>query len=245
MKIDMQHLATRNVVALALLAAVGGCAGSPPLGQTGAVAVVSGSELPAPTATDTIGDERPYLIGPFDRLTIGVFGIPELAEREIRADARGRISFPLAGIIEAGGRTPADVEVMIAERLRSNYVRDPQVTVNLKEIVGRTVTVDGQVRQPGVYPVAGQMSLMRAIATARGLDEFAKLEDVVVFRTVDGKKLAALYNLGAVRRGNYPDPEIFPGDVIIVGDSKARRLFKDLLQIVPLLTTPIIVALRN
>jgi polysaccharide biosynthesis/export protein len=67
----------------------------------------------------------------------------------------------------------------------------------------------------------------------------------VIFRTVEGKQLAALYNLKAIRRGNYDDPEVFANDVVVVGDSSARRLFRDILQVVPLLTTPIIVALQN
>jgi polysaccharide export outer membrane protein len=86
---------------------------------------------------------------------------------------------------------------------------------------------------------------MRAVAAAKGATDYAKLQDVVVFRTVDGKPLAALYNLAAIRRGIYADPQIYPNDVVIVGDSQARRLFQQLLQIGPLLTTPIIIALER
>jgi polysaccharide export outer membrane protein len=89
------------------------------------------------------------------------------------------------------------------------------------------------------------MTLMRAVATAKGASEFAKLDDVVIFRTVKGQQLAALYNLTAIRRGNYEDPEVFANDVVVVGDSQARRLFKDALQVVPLLMTPLIIALQN
>jgi polysaccharide export outer membrane protein len=119
------------------------------------------------------------------------------------------------------------------------------VTVNLKETTSHVFTIDGQVTQPGSYPVVGTMTLMRAVAAAKGVGDYAKLEDVVVFRTVGGKPLAALYNLAAIRRGLYADPPIYPNDVIIVGDSKARRLFQQLLQIGPLLTTPLILALEQ
>ena len=117
--------------------------------------------------------------------------------------------------------------------------------MNLKETVSQVITVDGQVKKPGLYPVVGKMTLMRAVATAEGTAEFARLDDVVIFRTVKGQQLAALYNLKAIRRGNYQDPEVFANDVVVVGDSQARRLFKDALQIVPLLTTPLIIALQN
>jgi polysaccharide export outer membrane protein len=111
--------------------------------------------------------------------------------------------------------------------------------------VSQVVTVDGQVRQPGLYPVVGGMTLMRAVATAQGTSEFARLRDVVVFRTVGGQNMAALYNLDAIRRGLYPDPEIFANDVVIVGDSPARRIFRDVLQAAPLITTPIIALLQR
>ena len=227
------------------LVLLSGCAGPKALGGNADIKVMTGSELPPPDRTDLFAEARPYLIGPFDKLTIDVFGIEELSQKEVQTDASGRISFPLAGIIEAAGRTPGEVENEIEMRLRSRYVRDPQVTVNLKETVSQVITVDGQVREPGLYPVIGKMTLMRAVATAMGTAEFAKLDDVVIFRTVGGQNLAALYNLQAIRRGAYGDPEVFANDVVVVGDSKARRLFKDALQIVPLLTTPLIIALQN
>jgi polysaccharide biosynthesis/export protein len=62
---------------------------------------------------------------------------------------------------------------------------------------------------------------------------------------VNGQKLAALYNLKAIRRGNYTDPEVYANDVVIVGESEARKIFKDALQIVPLLSGPLIVALTS
>ena len=57
--------------------------------------------------------------------------------------------------------------------------------------------------------------------------------------------MAALYNLGGIRRGLYADPKIYANDVIVVGDSKARRLFQQILQTAPLLTTPLVIALQR
>ena len=226
------------------------CAGQPgnvpkSISQPSGVQVADSGELPPPERADLFEFNRAYLIGPFDKLTIDVFGIEELSEKEVQTDAGGRISFPLAGIVEAAGKTPAEVEDVIEERLRGRFVRDPQVTVNLKETVSQVITVDGQVKEPGLYPVIGRMTLMRAVATAKGTAEFAKLNDVVIFRTVKGQKLAALYDLKAIRKGMYDDPEVFANDVVVVGDSTARRLFKDALQVLPLLTTPLIIALQN
>jgi polysaccharide export outer membrane protein len=71
------------------------------------------------------------------------------------------------------------------------------------------------------------------------------LDDVVVFRSVNGRQMAALYNLGAIRRGVYPDPKIYANDIVVVGDSKARRMFQQFVQLAPLLTTPLILALER
>lgn len=81
---------------------------------------------------------------------------------------------------------------------------------------------------------------MRAIARASGTSEFARENYVVVFRNVDGKRYAALYDLRAIRQGMYDDPEIFSNDVIYVGDSQARRLFRDIIAASPLISTPLI-----
>ncbi len=226
------------------LIVLGGCAGrTPPLVSSEKVTVVSQTALPAPTAQDQTALDRPYLIGPFDKLRVDVFGVPELST-EVQADASGRISMPLVGSVDAAGKTPSELAASIAAALRGQYVRNPQVTVNLKETVSQVVTIDGEVKEPGLYPVVGRMSLMRAIAVAKGASEFAKLDDVVVFRTVAGQRYAALYNVKAIRRGLYEDPEIFANDVVIVGNSQARRLFKDVIQGSSLITTPIIALLR-
>lgn len=235
-----------QALALLLAASLAGCASAPRLDQsaTSGVQVLPTGELPVPTRADLFAEKRPYLIGPFDKLSIDVFGIENLSRREVQADASGQFSFPLAGTIDAGGKTPAEVEAIIAQRLRNNFVRDPQVTVNLRETVSQVITVDGQVRDPGLYPVVGQMTLIRAISTAKGVTEFARLEDVVVFRTVGGRRYAALYNLKAIRRGAYPDPEVYANDIVVVGESSARRLFRDMLTLLPVLTTPLVVALQ-
>jgi polysaccharide export outer membrane protein len=218
---------------------------TPPLQSTPTLEVVDQGGLPPPTRVDQASASRPYLVGPYDKLTIDVFGIEDMSERKVQVDASGRISFPLVGSFEAAGLTPSEVEGKLEQLLAQNYVRDPQVTVNLEETVSQVITVDGQVMKPGLYPVVGKMTLMQAVATAEGTTEFAKIEDVVVFRTSNGQRYAALYNLGAVRRGIYDDPEMYAGDVVVVGESRARRMFRDILAAAPLLTTPIIAVLNN
>ena len=150
-----------------------------------------------------------------------------------------------AGPIDVTGRTPQELETIIAQRFREGHVRDPQVTVTVLETVSQVVTVDGEVRQPGLYPVVGSMTLMRAVARAQGANEFADLHFVVMFRTVNGRQLAALYDLRAIRLGAYEDPIVMPQDVIVVGESQARRLFPQIIQGLGLILTPVITILDN
>jgi polysaccharide export outer membrane protein len=205
--------------------------------------VIKQMDLPPPTGVNTADEERPYRIGAFDRLVIDVFGVEELAQKEIQADASGRISFPLIGVVEAAGRTPGELADEIEARLGERFVKDPYVTVNLKETVSQVVTVDGEVERPGLYPVIGKMTLVRAVATAEGETEFSNLSRVIIFRTVDGQQMAGIYDLKAIRRGLYRDPEVFANDVVVVGESSTRRLLKDVTGIFPAVATPLVLFL--
>ncbi|MBU6207227.1 MAG: polysaccharide export protein [Alphaproteobacteria bacterium] len=239
-------LVRSGVILLTAIALVSCAHNKTTLGGDPTLKVVEGNTLPIPSRADSTTSESPYYIGPFDKLQISVFGIDELNKVEVQTDASGRISFPLAGVVEAAGRTPAELETLLTERLRANYVRNPQVTVNLKETVSQVVTVEGQVTKPGLYPVVGKMTLLRAVATAQGTTEFAKLEDVVIFRTVKGQDYGALYNMKAIQEGKYSDPEVYANDVVVVGDSNARRVFKNLIPLIAnALAAPIIVIFQK
>ncbi|OYW44632.1 MAG: transposase [Sphingomonadales bacterium 32-68-7] len=195
--------------------------------------------MPPPARQDLTADDRPALIGPLDTIFVSVFNVPELS-REMQVDASGRISMPLIGTIDARGTTAAELAQTIAGQLSGRYVRNPDVTVNIRSSVSQVVAIDGQVVEPGLYPVTNQMTLLRAIASAKGLSEFAKADDVVILRTVEGRKMAALYNVDAIRRGSYGDPAIYANDVVVVGDSPQRRLFRDLIGVAPLLASPLV-----
>lgn len=235
---------TRLATLIFLVAALSGCASRAPLQSTSQLTVVPGeSALPMPNRTDLVYPDRIALIGPLDTISLDVFGVPELS-RPIQVDSSGRISVPLIGTLDAGGKTPAELANEIRAALVGRYVRNPDVSVNINSSVSQVVTVDGQVIEPGLYPVTNQMTLLRAVASAKGLTEFAKQDDIVILRTVDGRKMAGLYNIGAIRRGAYPDPAIYANDVIVVGDSPQRRLFRDLIGVAPLLASPLIAILQ-
>lgn len=211
---------------LALIISLSACAGSPALGP-GSRAVAVSQALPAPGNTATNLDFSNYRIGPRDEVIVEVFGAPEL-RREGEVDAAGNLSLPLVGTVVAGGKTPTEVASVIAGQLRGKYIRDPQVTVNIKKAVGQTVTVDGAVRDPGNYPIVGRMTLQQAIASAKGADDIANLDNVVVFRRVGTQQMAALFSLRQIRAGRVTDPQIYGNDIVVVGENATRRFLKNL-----------------
>lgn len=234
----------QRVMVLVAALALGGCGAHMPLQSTEHLTVLRDQALPAPVRGDLVAQDRESLIGPLDTIVVEVFNVPDLS-REIQVDSGGRITMPLIGTIDARGKTAVELARIIETALSGRYVRNPEVTVNVKSSVSQVVTVDGEVTEPGLYPVTNQMTLERAIASAKGLSEFAKLDDVVILRTVDNKRMAGLYNLTAIRRGYYADPAIYPNDVILVGDSPARRLFKDFVSVTPLLATPLVALIQR
>lgn len=227
------------------LIALSACADrTPPIQSSERLTLLEGATaLPAPERGDLTAPPRAALIGPLDTIEVDVFSVPELS-REIQVDASGGIAMPLIGMIDAGGKTAGELAREIEHALRGRYVREPQVTVNIRSSVSQVVTVDGQVVEPGLYPVTNQMTLLRTVASAKGLTEFAREDDVVILRTVEGRKLAGLYNISAIRRGVYDDPPVYANDVVIVGDSPQRRLFRDLVQLSPLLAAPLLAVLQ-
>lgn len=227
-------------IGLTLLA---GCAREEPIRSTADLTVIETAMLPAPGREDLVAPDRPSFIGPLDTLNVEVFNTPELT-RDVVVDSGGRVSVPLVGTIDANGLTAPELASRIDAGLRGKYVRDPQVTVTIKGSVSQVVTVDGAIENPGTFPVTNQSTLMRALAQSGGLTEFAKVDDVVILRTVGKKRMAGLYNIRQIRRGVYPDPAIYPNDVVIVGDSPSRRLFRDAIAVAPVLAAPLIAVIQ-
>jgi polysaccharide export outer membrane protein len=233
----------RTMCMAAVLAALaGGCADRGFVGRPG-LKVVQQAALPEPDATDLVSAPRPQVLGPFDQISVDVFGLPEFS-RTVTIDRSGNISLPLAGEIAAAGKTPSQIVQLVTDRLRVNHVRDPKVTINVTQVVSQVITVAGEVRSPGLYPVTGRMTLMRAIARAQGSSEFAREDLVLVFRRVNGQDMVGLYDLRAIQGGVYPDPEVFANDVIQVDESRARRIFSLVVQSSGLIAAPLVAILN-
>lgn len=235
----------RHLVVIAFLC-LAACGGRQPVAVVPASGVTLVEALPAPTGGDVRQASRQTFIGAFTELTVEVYGVPEL-KREILTDGNGTFSYPFAGTLEGAGKTTTEIAGEIESRLSGRYVRNPQVTVNLKSstnpalLLSQAVTVAGEVKLPGQYPLVGKSTLMRAISLAGGTSDYSKLDEVLVFRRVNDQQYVGIYNVKAIQRGNYADPEIFPNDLVVVGDSPQRRLFEDVIKATTLLSTPLVV----
>lgn len=176
-----------------------------------------------------------YRIGVGDTLTVRVFQVPDLSFDALVVDSSGSFQMPLIGAIQAVGLTSAELSQEIASRLQTRYLRDPQVTVTVAEAASQKFTVDGAVTRPGVYEMTGSTTLLQAVAMAQGPSRSANLKKVAVFRTIEGQRAVALFDLQAIRQGQAEDPPILGEDVIVVDTSRLSQALQAFISTVPAL----------
>ncbi|MDF8334984.1 polysaccharide biosynthesis/export family protein [Novosphingobium cyanobacteriorum] len=193
--------------------------------------------MPTPEAHVPVQD---YRIGPLDTVSITVFQEPDLSVKDVVVEASGTLSLPLLGKTQVAGLTTSELAADLQAKYGARYVRNPQVNVTITNPVSQQVTVEGNVIQPGSYPVAGRMTLLRALASARGPTRMAALDEVVVFRVVNGQRMGALFDVNAIRKGRAPDPQIMGDDMVIVGFNAVKGAYRDFLQ-----TAPVFAIFRN
>jgi len=224
----------RFITLITLACAVSACAGKPNFRPELATVAEVADRLPVPSVSDTSPRQRAPRIGAFDKLTVTVFGVPELTTSG-SVDASGTFNLPLVGAVPAEGLTSGELASELRQRF-ARYVRDPQVNVVIDQTVSQQVTIDGSVARPGVYQVSGETTLLRAIAISGGLSEDALKREVLIFRTVEGKRMIARFDMDEIRGARAEDPAVFGNDVIVVGSNSNRSLFKDAIQAAPLLS---------
>jgi polysaccharide biosynthesis/export protein len=174
-----------------------------------------------------------YKIAGLDVLDVTVLGVPELT-RTVQVSTGGTITLPLIKAVKASGRTQGELERDIANKLSTTYLNSPQVSVFIKEYNSQKVTVDGAVQKPGIFSKQGDMSLLQAIAQAQGLTTVADPTGVLIFRTVDHKRLAARFDIRKVRGGILPDPMLEAGDIVMVDENNTKTTLRDIVSAMPL-----------
>jgi polysaccharide export outer membrane protein len=186
-----------------------------------------------PSQTPSTSIVRPdYVIGPDDVISVDVFQIPDLS-RTVQVDSEGNILLPLLGSVQAAGRSVAQLSQQVATAYGDKYVRDPKVTVSVKNSDSQKVTVDGAVVQPGIYPISSGTTLMQAIALAKGPDTKLASSNVAIFRTVGQNRTQAVFDLSDIRDGKVQDPQLQAHDIVVVDTSGVRKFFQDISPIAP------------
>ena len=206
-----------SAIGCALALAAGGCSGGgltipsvPAVAPSG-----TGFSGEAPVTTNAIGSVgavpvvasaapvmSPLSLQAGDKVKITVFGEDKISG-EYEVDPNGFVSLPLAGTVKAAGSSKVELEQLLAEKLRSNYLKDPKVTVDVVSF--RPIYVLGEVQKPGEYPFKSGLNVMSAIAVAGGSTYRASNSRVLIQRF--GEKSLKEFELD-------PSVQIMPGDVV-------------------------------
>ncbi|HET9355820.1 MAG TPA: polysaccharide biosynthesis/export family protein [Sphingomicrobium sp.] len=231
MKVDWDDLRAVPRAALAVSAAalLWGCADR----RGGPIPYDVALGSPDRPAALTLAED--YRIAPLDTLTVKVFKMPDLSG-DYDVDLLGQIALPLVGNVKAADLTTAELDATLTERFGAKYLENPDVLVGVKSSTRASVTIDGSVQKPGSISAAGPITLMQAVAQAGGVTENANARRVAIFRQIGGRRQAAAFDLTAIRRGQSPDPRVYPGDIIVVDGSGTKALHRQILNSLPLLS---------
>ncbi len=180
--------------------------------------LVATAAHPAPAAeASTKPHDDSFVIGNDDVLAINVWKEPDIS-RTVPVRSDGKISLPLAGQIQAAGRTPLRLEQDIAATLK-NYIAEPEVTVIVQQINSQKFNILGQVNRPGSYVITNSATVLDAIAVAGGFRDFAKQKSVYVLRqNADGTQTRIRFNYKEVVKGQNlaQNVKLQPSDTIVV-----------------------------
>ena len=171
------------------------------------------SSKPAAVDIDNI-----YSIGPEDVLNVTVWRQPELSAPSVPVRPDGKISLPLLNDVQAADMTPMSLAESITEKLKK-YVSDPRVTVAVTTINSKRVYVLGEVMRAGVFPMVPNMTVLQALSSAGGLQQYANPKKIYILRKEPGGKSRRIaFNYKRALRGGQTDDDILlaPGDTVVV-----------------------------
>lgn len=187
-----------------------------------AAAIIGAGSAAAQDTADTAAQGDGYRINGGDLLHISVYGEPNL-DKDVAVQPDGGIAFPLVGNLNARGMTLKELQQQIATNLReSQYfpnLTDNEVTVSMVKATGNSVSVVGQVKQPGTFAYDTQLDVMQALSLAGGLTPFASKSKIKILRRDHaGTQTAILFDYSEVEDGEQLDKNILlrGGDVVVV-----------------------------
>ncbi len=157
-----------------------------------------------------------YMLEPGDRLVVTVWKDPDLS-REVLVAPDGDISFPLAGVLTAAGRSVDALSLELTNRL-GTFIDEPVVTVSLTEVRGSRIYVIGKVGRPGMYLMDGAMDVMQALSLAGGMTTYADVDGIRILRRVNGVQQALRFEYDQVAKGRKLAQNVLlrSGDTVVV-----------------------------
>lgn len=166
-----------------------------------------------------------YKIGRQDLLELKVFDLKEL-DQTVRVADDGSITLPLLGRLDAAGLTKGDLEALIARLLEARYVRNPQVTIFVKEYQSKKVAVSGAVKKPDTYEMLGEKTLLEMISLAGGLDRDLGKEIIIFRPQADGtQRIAVDLDKLVYEADPSLNVAVLPGDIVYVPAVEKVRIF--------------------
>ncbi|MBW2648587.1 MAG: polysaccharide biosynthesis/export family protein, partial [Deltaproteobacteria bacterium] len=163
-----------------------------------------------------------YLIGPQDELTLTLYaGGVEQQVMDLTVSAQGMINVPFIGPVKAGGLPIDKLEDRITKALAKDYFVNPQVNIHLKgyQSLQHQISVEGEIKKPGVYKYQRGMTALNACIMAGGFDKYAAPNRTIIIRKENGKQIVIKVKLDDVKEGKAPDMELRPGDRIHVPET--------------------------
>ena len=130
----------------------------------------------------------------------------------------GTIDFPLVGTLEIEGKEPQEIADLIKTRLRDGKIlKNPSVSVLVKEVNSKKIAVFGQVQKPGQFPMTEGMTIVQAISLAGGFTSLADRDRVTLNRRVSKDKVVrVVFSVAAITEGKMNDIPLQSGDTIYV-----------------------------
>ena len=198
MRVHLRHL--RHIHLFLILAAAGGC--------------WLGNQNKSVKAPKTI--QQDTTLGPGDAFDVRVFNEQSLSNTyQISPD--GTIDYPLIGNIVVSGLDPQEIAVLIGKKLvEGKFLKNPQVSVLVKEYKSKKIHILGQVKNPGTFPYQDNMSVVQAVTLAGGFTPIAHENKTTITRKIEGKEVIIRAEVGKISKGEAPNIFLQAGDIIYV-----------------------------
>jgi polysaccharide export outer membrane protein len=198
--------AARLALAAAAVLALGGCR------------LLRQPESALPGPDDAAVAVAASTLGADDVVEVRVYGEPELSG-VYQVGSEGDVTFPLCKRVTVAGLTANGAAAKIRECLAAGFIKDPQVSVLVKEYNSKKVFVFGEVQKPGTFPYQDGMTIVQAVTIAGGFTKTAARNSTSVTRRVSGKETKMRVSVQDIALGKAPNLTLEPGDIVYVPES--------------------------